>query len=101
MRENVFPAIPGAERCETHVTVPVHEPHRRHLVRRRREGHRRRLAADVPGHVPAISAPPANTTLADLIDGNLGENGVLALGFTNALYADVDGKAGFKGPRQP
>jgi hypothetical protein len=43
-------------------------------------------------------ARSSNTTLADLLDGNLGENGVLALGFTNALFADVDGVAGFQAP---
>jgi hypothetical protein len=30
-----------------------------------------------------------NLTLADLVDGNLNEGGTLALGFTNALYAEV------------
>jgi hypothetical protein len=30
----------------------------------------------------------SNTSLADLLDGNLGEGGVMALGFTNALYYD-------------
>lgn len=42
-----------------------------------------------------------NATLADLTDGNLGEDGVLALGVTNALYADVDGVPGFNPPRVP
>ena len=42
-----------------------------------------------------------NTTLADLTDGNLGEDGTLALGVTNALYADVDGEPGFNPPRTP
>lgn len=42
----------------------------------------------------------ANATLAQLLDGNLGE-GVLALGFTNALYADVDGEPGFQAPLAP
>jgi hypothetical protein len=32
-----------------------------------------------------------NTTLAGLTDGNLGEDGVLALAFTNPLFIDVDG----------
>jgi hypothetical protein len=27
-----------------------------------------------------------NSSLADLVDGNLGEGGVMALGATNALY---------------
>ena len=40
----------------------------------------------------------SNTTLADLLDGNLGESGVLALGATNALYADVDGSPGWDAP---
>ena len=39
-----------------------------------------------------------NETLADLTDGNLDENGVLALAFTNALFADVDGEEGFQSP---
>lgn len=42
-----------------------------------------------------------NTTLADLTDGNLGEGGVLAMGVTNALYADVDDEPGFNPPRTP
>jgi len=37
-----------------------------------------------------------NNSLADLTDGNLGEGGVMALGATNALYADVDGIPGFQ-----
>jgi hypothetical protein len=32
-----------------------------------------------------------NTTLANLIDGNLGEDGMTALAFTNPLFVDVDG----------
>jgi hypothetical protein len=47
---------------------------------------------------PRDLATGSNTTLADLLDGNLGEQGVLALGFTNALYADVDGVEGFQAP---
>jgi hypothetical protein len=41
-----------------------------------------------------------NATLADLLDGNIGEGGVLALGVTNALWADVDGTPGFQ-PSNP
>ena len=43
----------------------------------------------------------SNTTLANLMDGNLGEDGTLALGVTNALYADVDDVPGFNPPRTP
>jgi hypothetical protein len=32
-----------------------------------------------------------NTTLANLTDGNLGEDGMTALAFTNPIYVDVDG----------
>ena len=39
-----------------------------------------------------------NDTLADLLDGNLDEGGVLALGMTNGLFADVDGVDGFQPP---
>ena len=42
-----------------------------------------------------------NTTLANLIDGNLGQGGVTALGVTNALYADVDGNSQFDAPLAP
>jgi len=43
----------------------------------------------------------SNPTLADLLDGNLGEGGTMAMGVTNALYADIDGTPGFQGRRQP
>jgi hypothetical protein len=38
-----------------------------------------------------------NTTLAGLVDGNLGEGGEMALAFSNPLYVDVDG-GGFTAP---
>ena len=41
-----------------------------------------------------------NLTLADLLDGNLDEGGVMALGFTNALFVDLGGD-GWKGPLEP
>ena len=34
-------------------------------------------------------ASAGNATLANLVDGNLGQNGVLALGVTNPLYYDA------------
>jgi hypothetical protein len=37
----------------------------------------------------------ANPTLADLIDGNLGEDGVTAMAFTNPLFIDIDGNAAY------
>ena len=52
-------------------------------------------------YVPFSLSPDSNTTLVDLTDGNLGERGVLALGFTNALYLDVDGNGRFDAPWTP
>ncbi len=37
----------------------------------------------------------------NLLDGNLGESGVMALGASNALYADVDGAPGIQMPPLP
>jgi len=97
-RENVFPAIPGAERWVSTFDVPFEN-----------------LAQDtwfvviVKGTdgvshpmFPVMSDLDASTnhSLADLLDGNLGEVGILALGYTNALYADVDGQPGFQPPKQ-
>ena len=41
--------------------------------------------------LPASLDPGSNTTLADLIDGNLGEAGTPAFAFTNPLFLDVGG----------
>ena len=38
--------------------------------------------------------------MLDLLDGNLGESGTMALGFTNALYVDAFVPAGFQGPNE-
>ncbi len=96
----VVPGLAGASRRETHVTVPFRE-----------------LSADtwfmvVVRGTDGISRPmfpifnldlnaETNSTLEDLLDGNLGEGGVLALGATNALYADLDGTEGFQAPLAP
>jgi hypothetical protein len=39
-----------------------------------------------------------NTTLADLNDGNLGEDGITALAFTNPIFIDADGVPGWMAP---
>jgi len=41
--------------------------------------------------VPNSISTGTNTTLADLIDGNLSEAGIPALAFTNPIFVDVDG----------
>lgn len=94
---NVAPGVPGAVRRETRLTVPF-------------EG----LATDtwfvvlVKGTVgrsrpmfPVMVGdldPQRNSTLADLVENTVDEPGVRALGYTNALYADVDGTPGFQPP---
>jgi hypothetical protein len=50
---------------------------------------------------PSNISQGSNTTVANLIDGNLGESGVTSLGFTNALYVDADGVPGFQAPLAP
>lgn len=96
---NDFPSIPGAGHRESHRTA-------------RLSG----LAGDawvavVVKGTPGVSRPmfpiyprnlaaASNTTLANLLDGNLGQGGVLALGVANALYVDTDGN-GFDAPGVP
>jgi hypothetical protein len=46
---------------------------------------------------PPTCTMQINQTLAELLDGNLGEDGVLALAFTNPLFVDVDG-GGYTAP---
>jgi len=41
--------------------------------------------------VPQSLKTSTNATLSDLTDGNLGEDGMTALAFTNPIYVDVDG----------
>jgi len=50
---------------------------------------------------PKSLSRASNQTLADLLDGNLGEGGTHAWGITNPLYADVDGVPGFQAPLAP
>jgi hypothetical protein len=98
--DNSYPAIVGAHRWTASATVPFEN-----------------LTQDTwfvvvvkgtdgvsPPMFPVMAQdinPATNPTLADLIDANLNEGGVMALGFTNALYADVDGVPGFQALRQP
>lgn len=97
---DVAPAVPGAQRFETRLTVPYRGLTQDTffvVVVKGRDGVSRPM-------FPAFTsdlARASNTTLAHLLDGNLGEQGTMALGATNALYADVDGVPGWKGPKQP
>ncbi len=97
---NVHPLVTGGERREASVSIPftnMTEDTWFVVVVKGTDGISRPM---FPVH-PANLATAGNTTLANLIDGNLGQSGVTALGHTNALYADVDGNPGFDAPLAP
>lgn len=48
--------------------------------------------------VPNSITAAANPTLAHLLDGNLGENGITARAFTNPVFVDADGVPGWQAP---
>ncbi|MEO8602652.1 MAG: hypothetical protein ABI629_08755 [bacterium] len=85
--------VAGAERFETSLSVPFELDRDTWFVVlvKGTDGVSRPMFPVIAGDL----TPATNTTLAQLIDDNLGEGGVMSLGFTNALYADVDGVAGF------
>jgi len=95
----VDPDVPGAERLQASLRLPyVLEEDTWFVVVVRG------IDDLSPPMFPVFAddlARDSNTTLEDLLDGNLGERGVLALAFTNALYADVDGEEGFQPPQRP
>ena len=87
---NVVPSVPGALRLEANATLSLtgltQDAWIVALVRGR-DGVSRPLFPVVPNDLTSAG----NTTLADLTDGNLGENGIMAMAFTNPLFVDVDG----------
>jgi len=91
----VDPGVVGANRFETTVTLPFVLAADTWFVVlvRGTDG----LSEPMFPVMPASLASGSNATLPDLLDGNLDEGGVLALGATNALYVDFDG-GGFDGP---
>jgi hypothetical protein len=97
---NVAPGVPGGERFETTLSVPFHGLSQDTwfvVVAKGRDG----VSKPMFPAFPEDLARASNTTLAQLLDGNLGESGTMALGATNALYADVDGAPGFQAPSAP
>ncbi len=84
----VTPAIggvPGADRLGTVIRVPFHglaEPTWFVVVVRGTDG---RCGPMFPVY-PDDLDPAPNTTLSQLVDANVGQGGVMALGATNALY---------------
>ncbi len=87
---DVDPLIPGAQRLEASTTLSLSgltEDIWVVVLVRGTDGVSRPLFPVVPNSLKAST----NTALADLIDGNLGEDGMTALAFTNPLFVDVDG----------
>jgi len=89
-------AVPGASRQELHLELPyaLSEDTWFVVIVKGTDGVSEPM---FPVYPSGISTGP-NGTLAALLDGNLGQSGTLALGATNALFADVDGNPGFDAP---
>jgi hypothetical protein len=82
---NVAPGVPGAERLEATLSrtfTGVAPGDWFVAVVRGSDG----ACGPMFPVYPASLATGSNTTLANLVDGNVGESGTMALGFTNALY---------------
>lgn len=81
-------AVPGGDRLEANISVPfsgLTSDTWFVVVVRGSDGV---CPAMFPVYPKGITTG-TNTTLADLMDGNVGESGVLAMGATNALYFDA------------
>jgi hypothetical protein len=93
---DVHPGVAGGQRQEVTLSVPrtVAEDTWFAVVVRGSDGVCEPMFPVYPRSLDTAS----NATLADLLDGNVGEGGTMALGVANALYADVDGVPGFQPP---
>jgi hypothetical protein len=92
----VLPGLDGAERQDLHLEVPfsLAEDTWFVVVVRGSDGVSEPMFPVFASDLREMG----NDNLMDLLDGNLDESGVLALGATNALYADVDGNPGWDPP---
>jgi hypothetical protein len=82
---DVAPGVPGAQRLEATITRSVGVLGAETwfaVVVRGSDG----VCGPMFPVYPQSLATASNTTLANLVDGNVGESGTMALGFTNALY---------------
>lgn len=85
---NAVPAVTGGNRLEANLTVPfpgLTEDTWFVVVVRGTDGQCRPM---FPVYASDL-ASASNTTLANLLDGNVGESGVMSMGVTNALYYDA------------
>jgi hypothetical protein len=94
---NVSASVPGADRRETHLTLPLAGLTRDEWIVVVVKGTSGASAPMFPVF-PRNLSPAQNPTLADLVNVTAAESGVRALGFTNALFVDVDGDAAFDPP---
>ena len=81
-------SVPGADRLQADITIPfsgLTEDTWFVVIVKGSDGV---CAPMFPVFASNLDAS-MNTTLADLVDGNVGEAGVMALGVTNALYYDA------------
>jgi hypothetical protein len=87
---NVVPAVSGALRLEATATLSLTgltDDVWIVAIVRGTDGVSRPMFPIVPNDLKTSG----NTTLANLTDGNLGENGIMAMSFSNPLFVDVDG----------
>ena len=97
---NDHPGIPGARHSEAEVDYvlgPLSQDTWIVALVRGTDGISHPLFPVVPND---ISSEP-NPTLSDLLDGNLGEAGILSLSFTNPLFIDVNGNGVYDAPSAP
>jgi hypothetical protein len=93
---NVHP-VPGGERQDVTVSVPfggLTQDTWFAVVARGSDG----VCPPMFPIYPRSLDDSSNATLADLLDGNVGEIGTMALGVANALYLEVNGVPGFQPP---
>ncbi len=89
---NDFPSIPGAQHLEADTSLNLSgltEDTWIVVLVRGSDNVSEPLFPVLPNNLSSSSNP----TLADLIDGNLGESGVTAMAFTNPLFIDANGNA--------
>jgi hypothetical protein len=92
---NVHPAVPGAERFETSKTLTLSGLTDDEWIVVMARGTTGVSEPMFPVHVHDADA---GQSLADLMNLTVGEGGVRALCFTNALFVDVDGNGDFDPP---
>lgn len=95
-----FPSIPGASHYEATVEVPLEglsEDTWVVALVRGTDGVSEPMFPVVPNEL----SRETNLSLPDLLDGNLGEAGMLALSFTNPLFIDVNGNGVYDAPMAP